>query len=35
MKAQEPTTFIQTSIGEIAVYQQFADLTSSHKIALI
>jgi pimeloyl-ACP methyl ester carboxylesterase len=25
MKAQESTTFIQTSIGEIAVYQQFAD----------
>ncbi len=25
MKAQESTTFIQTNIGEIAVYQQFAD----------
>jgi len=25
MKAQESTTFIQTKIGEIAVYQQFAD----------
>ena len=25
MKVQESTTFIQTNIGEIAVYQQFAD----------